>query len=203
MQVLAEARRIVNILDREDGQRRRVANADSNAFAAATALYSMAHKVANSWWCTKLPLYLSMCNSGGRPFIAHHGNEAQPCAIRLLAVSSVAQAPATTQSLHDCRWRALRMPGQPMRPSMLRSSCGSCSGKLEDWCRQVVRHPIVLVEAEAECSSRSTLLQVCTPCSTQAWCHRACASVVFRHLVFLTSHAQRATQHISFVSRLC
>lgn len=45
MQVLAEARRIVDIMDREDGQRRRTANSDSRAFAAATALYSMAHKV--------------------------------------------------------------------------------------------------------------------------------------------------------------
>jgi hypothetical protein len=38
MQVLAEARRIIDILDREDAQRRRVANANSDAFAAATAL---------------------------------------------------------------------------------------------------------------------------------------------------------------------
>jgi hypothetical protein len=53
-----------------------------------------------------------------------------------------------TQLLHGCRWRALHMPGPPMPRSMQRSSCGSCSGKLEDWSLQVVQHPIVLVEAE-------------------------------------------------------
>ena len=44
-QVLAEARRVVNTLDREDAQRRRAASANSTEFLAATALHSMAHKV--------------------------------------------------------------------------------------------------------------------------------------------------------------
>jgi hypothetical protein len=45
VQVLADAQRIIDIMDREDAQRLRAAYSDSKAFAAATALYSMAHKV--------------------------------------------------------------------------------------------------------------------------------------------------------------
>lgn len=50
--------------------------------------------------------------------------------------------------LHDCRWHVLHTPGRPMRPSMQRSSCGSCSGKLEDFYHQVARQLTVLAEAE-------------------------------------------------------
>lgn len=45
LQVLAEARRVVQTLDREDAQRRRALHAQGVDTAAATALYSIAHKV--------------------------------------------------------------------------------------------------------------------------------------------------------------